>query len=691
MKKITLSILTLALATGSWAQTLDRSLRPKAGPAPEIKLGKTETFTLPNGLKVFVVENHKLPTVAFSIQLDVKPELEGDMAGYKDMLSELLTAGTKTRSKDQLSEQIDFLGASINADAETVEASGLKKYQDKILELMADVTINSDFKQDELENIRQRMLSGIEAEKNNPDAMLKNVTAVIDYGTKHPYGEVATDETIKKITLDRCRKYYSTYFRPNVAYMAVVGDVTAAEIKPMIEKYFGGWQKGNVPVAKYPTPAAPAATRVVVAGREGAVQSVMNVTYPLDMKPGAPDAIKARVTNAILGDGSQGRLFLNLREKHGWTYGSYSTLSQDDLMGSFVAYAKCRNAVTDSSVAEILSEMKRMQNEQVDGESLQNTIAYLSGSFAISLGSPERVAQYAINIDRYHLPKDYYQNYLKSLAAVTAADVQTIAKKYITPDHANIIVVGNKEEIGKKLAVFAKDGKVTYTDNFGREVKQAPAAAVPANMTADAVYKKYVAAIGGEKALNGLKDIKTVSEGEIQGTKLSITGLRKSPDKMKLTIAAMGMTIQQIVLNGDKGYQVVQGRKQDMAADEVNETKEEADLQGELHPEKYGIKRTIKGMDKLNGKDVYVLDAVNAKGDKSTEYYEAATGFLLKEVKMSEAGAMATEFADYREVPGTNGYKMAYTVVVPAGPGMSITSKVTIVEVNKGIADSEFE
>jgi predicted Zn-dependent peptidase len=691
MKKITLSICILALAANSWAQTLDRSQRPKAGPAPEIKLGKTETFTLANGMKVFVVENHKLPTVAFSIQLDVKPELEGDMTGYRDMMSELLTSGTKTRSKDKLNEEIDFLGASIDANAESIEASGLKKYQEKILELMSDITINADFKQEELDNIRKRALSGLEAEKNNPDAMLKNVSAATNFGTKHPYGEIATDETIKKITLDRCKKYYSTYFRPNVAYMAIVGDVTMAEIKPLIEKYFGSWQKATVPVATYVTPKAPAATRVVMAPRDGAVQSVLNVTYPLDMKPGAPDAIKARVANAILGDGSQGRLFLNLREKHGWTYGSYSSLTQDDLMGAFTAYAKCRNAVTDSSVTEILKEMKRLQTEKVDAQSLQNTIAYLSGSFAIGLESPERVAQYAINIERYHLPKDYYQNYLKNLAAVSAEDVQGIARKYITADRANIVVVGNKDEVGKKLAAFAKDGKVTYTDNFGREIKIAAATAAPANMTADAVYKKYVAAIGGDKALNGLKDIKMVSEGEIQGTKLSINSLKKSPDKLKLTITAMGMTIQQIVLNGDKGYQTAQGQKKEMTADEIAETKEDADLQAELHQEKFGVKRTMKGMEKLADKDVYVLEAVNAKGEKTTEYYEAATGYLVKEVKATENGPMATEFADYKEVPGANGYKMPYTVVVPAGPGMNITSKVTTVEVNKGIADAEFE
>ena len=186
MKTIILTILTISVAGLSWAQTLDRSVRPKPGPAPEIKLGKTESFTLPNGMKVFVVENHKLPTIAASIQLDIKPELEGDMIGYREMMSELLTSGTKTRSNEQLNKEIDFIGANIDASDEGINASGLKKHQEKILELMADIAMNADFKQSELEKIKTRMLSGLEAEENEPDAMLNKVSAVLNYGKQHP-------------------------------------------------------------------------------------------------------------------------------------------------------------------------------------------------------------------------------------------------------------------------------------------------------------------------------------------------------------------------------------------------------------------------------------------------------------------------------------------------------------------------
>lgn len=697
MKKLAFSILTLALAVSCYAQKLDRSIRPKAGPAPEIKLGKTESFTLANGMKVFVVENHKLPTVAVSIQLDIKPELEGQSAGYRDMMSELLTAGTKSRSKDKLNEEIDFIGASIDADHESVYGTSLKKHQAKLLELMSDIAINTDIKKDELDKVKKRTLSGLQAAKNEPDQMLQNVSAALNFGKGHPYGEVVTEETVNNITLEDCRKYYSTYFRPNVAYMAVVGDVTANEVKPLIEKYFGKWEKANVPVATYSDPAAPQKVNLAFVPRDAAVQSVINVTYPIDLKPGEPDVIRTRVANSILGGGSNGRLFLNLREKHAWTYGSYSSIVNDELKGHFTAYAKCRNVVTDSSVTEILNEMKKLQNEAVPKDELQNHLNYLSGNFAIGLESPQTVAQYAINIERYNMPKDYYQNYLKNLNAVTATDVQNVARKYITPEKANIVVVGSKDEAAKPLARFASDKTIAYYDNYGQPLKETMTAAAPAGMTADAVMKKYIASLGGEKTIMGIRDIKTVSKGTVdaggQELSLTITEMKKAPAKMKSTVQMMGMTVQKIVFDGEKGYQEAQGQKKDMEASEITESKQEADIYADLHPEQYGIKRNLKGMEQVNGSDAYVIEVISASGKKSTEYYDTKTGLLVKETKTEmgpdgSAMSIATEYSDYQEVPGSGGYKVPYTIK-QTGP-FSVAAKVESVEINKEIPDSEF-
>lgn len=688
--------MTIALATGAWAQPVNRSIKPKPGPAPEIKLGQTESFTLPNGMKVFVVENHKLPTISCTVELDIRPELEGDMAGYRDMMSELLLSGTTTRSKDKLNGEIDAMGAEISVNDQGLSGKGLKKYQSRIFELMADIAMNAVIKQDELDKTKKKVISGLETEKNEPDAMVRNVSARVNFGNNHPYGEVPTEETIKKITLDRCNGYYKTYFRPNVAYMAIVGDVTMKEIKPLIEKYFGKWQKQDVPVTNYTIPSVSSnkLTKVAFAPRTAAVQSVVSVTYPLDLKPGAPDAIKARVANTVLGGGSQGRLFLDLREKHAWTYGAYSSLKEDDLGGSFSATVKCRNVVSDSAVGAILDEMKAMQTEKVSNDALQNSITYLSGGFAIGLEDPNRVAQYAINMERYHMPKDYYKNYLKNLSAVTAEDVQIVSARYIRPSNANIVVAGSKEEVAGKLARFSADGKVDYYDYSGKSIKITDRRAAPADMTGDKVFQNYVNAEGGATALNNIKDITVVSAATIQGMGITITQMKKAPNKSKESVdVAMGtqkMTVQKQVFDGTKGYEEQQGKKADMAGDDLEALKEDADLYADLHPQQYGIKRTLLGMEDVNGANAYVVEAINGRNKKSTEYYDAATGFLIRKVMEDGDKSQTSEYSDYREVPGAGGFKVPYKVsqTTPGAPVISAT--VQSVDVNKGIADSEF-
>ncbi len=698
MRKIVTAIIAIAFAGNASAQ-LDRSIKPKPGPAPEIKLGKTESFTLPNGMQVFVVENHKLPTIECNIELDIKPELEGSMAGYRDMMSELLLDGTTTRSKDKLNSEIDQMGASINVSSEGISGSGLKKYEGKIIELMADIAMNAKITDGDLKKAKTKTLSGIQTQKNQPDAMVRNVSSAVNFGKNHPYGEVATEESVNKITLDKCNHYYKTYFRPNVAYMAIVGDVTINEIKPLIEKYFGKWQKAAVPAAKYTIPAlsqtGAKVTKVAFAPRVAAVQSVVSVTYPIDLKPGTPDVIKARVANTVLGGGSQGRLFLDLREKHAWTYGAYSSLRDDELGGNFSATVKCRNAVSDSAITALLDEMNAMRNERVSDTSLQNSINYLSGNFAIGLEDPKRVAQFAINIERYHMPKDFYQNYLKNLSAVTPDDVMAMSRKYIQPGVANIVVAGSKEDVAPKLARFAADGKIDYYDYAGRPMAQSETAAAPAGMTAEDVFKKYIAAMGGEKGFTSIKDMKVVGTSAMQGMPLTITEIKKAPNKWKQFIeASMGggpaMVVQKQVFDGTKGYQEQQGKKAEITGDDLDELVRSADIAMDLHPEKYGIKRTLKGIETVDGNKLYVINMVDGKGKKSVEYYDAKTYLLVRRMQGEGEKIQTSDYSDYRDVPGGNGYKLPYKVTETQG-GQSFSEMVQTVEVNKGIDDSEFK
>ncbi|MEK7200483.1 MAG: pitrilysin family protein, partial [Bacteroidota bacterium] len=251
MKKAFFSILLL-LPVALMAQvTVDRTQAPKPAPAPIIKVGEPASFVLPNGLKVFVVRNTKLPRVSAILTIDREAVREGDKAGLVSLAGDLFRRGTSKMNKTTLDEEIDYLGATINASAGSVDAFSLKNNFPKVFGLMADIALRPSFPADELEKIRKQMLSGLAQNKENANAIAANVVSRLVYGKEHPYGEVETEETVKNVTVADIKNYYSSYWKPNIAYLIFVGDITVAEAKKLTETNFGNWQRGEVPSPTY--------------------------------------------------------------------------------------------------------------------------------------------------------------------------------------------------------------------------------------------------------------------------------------------------------------------------------------------------------------------------------------------------------------------------------------------------------
>ena len=227
MKKYIIPILLLCLSTTLiWSQKVDRSKAPKAGPAPKIQIGSYQLFTLENGLKVIVVENHKLPTVSYSLQLEIDPIKEGEKAGSVSAAGELMTAGTTTRSKDEISNAVDFIGAQLSSGSEGIYASSLTKHSETILELMSDVLLHPSYPEAEIEKSRKKILSGLVSEKTDPNSISSKIGNLVKYGKNHPYGEMMTEETVNNYKREDLVNYYNTYFKPNVSYLIIVGDIT---------------------------------------------------------------------------------------------------------------------------------------------------------------------------------------------------------------------------------------------------------------------------------------------------------------------------------------------------------------------------------------------------------------------------------------------------------------------------------
>jgi len=345
--------------------TLDRTKVPPAGPAPEIKIGAYQTFQLDNGLKVYVVENSKLPRVAFSLRIDRGPVFEGDKAGYTDIVASLLSRGTTTKSKAEIDETVDFIGASFTTTATGMYGSSLSKHKESLLNIMQDVLVNATFPEDELEKIKKLELSNLISGKDDPATIINNIRGIAVYGKDHPYGQMMTEATLQNIKREDCIQYFNTYWSPKSAYLAIVGDISLEEAKTLANEYFGSWKGGDLPKNTFQKPSAPEKTRVVLVDRPQSVQSEIRVSYPLDIKVGDESFLASSLLNQILGGGFSSRLMQNLRENKGYTYSVGSGFSTDKVIGRFSAGGSVRNEVTDSAVFEIMKELKSIANDGI--------------------------------------------------------------------------------------------------------------------------------------------------------------------------------------------------------------------------------------------------------------------------------------------------------------------------------------
>ena len=676
------------VATAVTDTGLDRTKVPEPGPAPEIQLGEYESFTLDNGLKVFVVENHKLPRVAFSLVLDIDPVLEGENAGYISTAGQLMTRGTTTRTKAQLDEEVDFIGASLSSSSSSVFASSLTKHVDKLLELMSDVTLRPSFSVDELEKIKKETISALQANKEDPSAIAGDVRSVLRYSKDHPYGEIITEETVSRIDIEACKSYYESIFKPNVAYLAIVGDINLERAQELVNQYFGDWKPGQVSERNYETPQAPEQAQVAIVDRPQSVQSVINITYPVNLKPGHPDVVKARVMNTILGGGFSSNLMQNLREKHAYTYGARSSLSSDKLVGSFNAGASVRNEVTDSAVVQFLYELDRIRTEPVSEQQLQSIKNYITGSFARSLESPSTIANFALNIERYGLPKDYYANYLKNIQQVTIADVQEMAQKYIRPENAYILVVGKASDVADNLEQF---GNLQYYDIYGNPYTPTTSEDLPDGLTAEKVISSYLEAIGGVSNLQKVKDFTHVRSASMQGMDLEITEIKKAPNMSLETVTAGAMEFQKMVFNGNQGLEVVQGQAQPLDEKKVDEAMIESRIFPELSYGELGAKLTLTGMEKVENQDSYVVEVELPTGKKSVMYFSAENGLKLKEsVTVDTPQGTISQSVMYSDYQDVDGVRFPHKASINMGPQI-LEAQTTKIEINSGVSDDLFQ
>ncbi len=675
---------------------LDRSVRPEPAKAPTINIGESEVFHTSNGITVILSENHMIPRVSFDLVMGADPHTEGNKAGLSEFAGSMILSGTETRTKDQLDNETDYIGARLDADRNSIYMSCLTKHLEKGLDLMSDVTMNAIFPESEFERIRAQYESSLISTKASPSSMATNAVLKTVFPDGNPNGEVMSEITLANIKRQDLVDYYDQVFTPSGSFLVIVGDINRETAEKMVNRYFGEWRGGPVFTNQLPDATLNNGNRVIFVNKPGAVQSVIQVAFPVDVKPGNEDQIPLTVTNQILGGGGFGtRMMQNLREDKAYTYGAYSRLNIDEDGSFFSAGGNFRNDVTDSAITELLYEIARISESDVTPEELDLTKSSMAGSFARSLENPQTVARFALATIKYDLDDDYYKNYLKRLSDVDAEDVLTMAQKYFPAKHCNIIVVGN-EEVVEKLLKFDADGQIETLDAFGNKVVERK----PADISKEELIENYLEAVTMSKSMKEvdkkLKKIKTAVEvSELSNSqipfKLKSTRTWAAPNKEDFKLQGQGMLLQRSYFNGTTGGQVnMQTGKKELTEEEIAEKQKSTGFYPERNYATSGVEYELIGIEQVDGKEAYVLRVNDGSGD-SYEYYDKETFYKVKstsiETDEEETVETTVVYSDYKE---TEGLMFPTKTTISAGP-MTFNSELVSLKLNEKVDSKTFE
>ncbi|HLL72799.1 MAG TPA: pitrilysin family protein [Pyrinomonadaceae bacterium] len=454
---------------------------PPAPLAPRpLNLPATEETVLANGLRVVFVENTRLPFVTYRLAFRTGDAHDPPaLPGLTDILTGMLNEGTGTRTSRQIADAVARLGATLGAGASsdntTVAASSLSQFNDEILELMADITLRPSFPEDELELTKQNALQNLIAQRGQPSFLANERLARVIYG-EHPYSIIsATPESIAAMSRDDLVRFHRRRFIPNNAVLIVGGDIRREAALARIEELFGAWTAGEVEATEFPAPPPRARRSLYLVDRPGSAQSNI-VIANLGITRTDPDYFPTLVMHTILGANASSRIFMNLREDKGYTYGAYTSLDTRRNAGTFRATAEVRTPVTGESLKEFFYELERIREEVVTEKELADAQSYLTGIFPIRLETLDGMIDQLIQIKMHDLPDDYLQTYRERVSAVTREEVQRVARRVVTPERAAIVIVGDADALTDEIKDYAEE--IEIYDSAGQRRTGAPHASI---------------------------------------------------------------------------------------------------------------------------------------------------------------------------------------------------------------------
>ncbi len=449
-----------------------REMPPPLVPRP-LNIPEPFEITLNNGLGLMLIEDKRLPLISFRLAFRSGDANDpANLPGLSDMMSHLLTEGTESRTSRQIAEEIERVGATLvvgsNSDYSAVAASALSAFTNEVLELIADVTLRPTFPQNEIDLARENTKQLLVQQRAQPTFLASERMAKVLFGS-HPYSVVSpTAEMLDALTREDLQSFRERTFIPNNAVLIVIGDFDRASLLAQIESLFSGWQIGAVTNANYPEPPKRSRRTLYMIDRPGSAQSnIVIANKGITRKD--PDYFPMLLMHTILGANASSRLFMNLREHKGYTYGAYSSLDARRLAGTFRATAEVRTPVTGDSLHEFFYELNRIRDEKVSDEEIANAKSYLTGVFPIRIETQEGLLDQAVSMKMFDLPADYLKTYRDHVNAVGTDDIQRVAQQNVTPNHAAIVIVGDAAEVLDQAKSYSEEIEIYDTEGNRKE------------------------------------------------------------------------------------------------------------------------------------------------------------------------------------------------------------------------------
>ncbi len=512
-----------------------RKSAPEALEAIPFNVPKPFKTELANGLKIVIVEDKRHPLINFRLAFqkgDVNDPSDG--IGITSTMGAMLNEGTESHTSKELAEKIERLGASLGVsvgqDNTIVNANTLSMYRSEIIQLITELVLTPTFPENELELYKKNAIEGLKYQRSQPDFLADEQVGKIIYGS-HPYGvNSPVKDDIIKITREQLVKQHANIFIPNNAILVVVGDVESESLVKEIEASLGEWKQGEILKSEFPELPQRAGRTLTIVDRPGSTQSNIVLSNP-GIDRTNPDYFPVSVMNQILGAGASSRLFMNLREEKGYTYGAYSRVYAKRLAGSFEATSEVRTAVTGDSLKEFFYELERIRDEQASEEELNDAISYLTGVFPIRAETQSGLTGLIVAQLLYGLPDDYLETYRDKISAVTLEDVQRVANKYITPDKLAIVIVGDADEVIPQAKSYSEHIEIFDTENNQQDISKYVVYETVENAEVSGDWTLSFEVMGQEMAvqMNLVQDGKSISgkinsmmgEGEIKDGKVS--------------------------------------------------------------------------------------------------------------------------------------------------------------------------